>query len=163
VIAVAIVFTGILGLGAVLTDSLAYMEGSEANFIAQQKVEEAMEAIFTAKYTNAITFAQIANTSSNPPGIFLSTPQPILQPGPDGLVGTAADSSATPAYIINPGPDGLMGTADDIDIPLSNMTRTITIAPSSDSNLTAVTVTVNYTAGRFKRSYSMTSYISAFN
>jgi len=161
--AVAIVVTGVMGLAAILTDALSFMQGSQANFIAQQEAEQAMEAIFTAKYTNSILFTQIANTTSSPPGIFLSGPQPILQPGPDGLVGTSADSSALPAYIINPGPDGLMGTADDINVPLTNMTRTIAIAPAADTNLTSVTVTVNYTAGRFKRSYSMTSYISAFN
>jgi hypothetical protein len=162
-LAVAILMVGILSLAAMLCDALAYMQGSEANFIAQQKAEEAMEAIFTAKYTNAITFSQIANTTSTPPGIFLATAQPILQPGSDGLVGTAADSSAPAAYIINPGPDGLMGTADDINVPLTNMTRTITISPAADNNLTSVTVTINYTAGRFKRTYSMTSYVSAFN
>ena len=161
--AVAIVVTGVMGLAAILTDALSFMQGSQANFIAQQEAEQAMEAIFTAKYTNSILFTQIANTTSSPPGIFLSGPQPILQPGPDGLVGTSADSSALPAYIVNPGPDGLMGTADDINVPLTNMTRTIAIAPAADTNLTSVTVTVNYTAGRFKRSYSMTSYISAFN
>jgi type II secretory pathway pseudopilin PulG len=162
-LAVAIVLTGVLGLAAVLTDALAFMQGSQANFIAQQQAEQAMEAIFTAKYTNAIAFAQIANTTSSPPGIFLAGPQPILQPGPDGLVGTTADSTALPAYIINPGPDGLMGTSDDIKVPLSNMTRTITIAPAADTNLTSVTVLINYTAGRFNRSYTLTSFISAFN
>jgi type II secretory pathway pseudopilin PulG len=163
VMALAMIATGVLSLAGMLTAALAYMQGSQADFIAQQQAEEAMEAIFTAKYTNAISFTQIANTTSNPPGIFLSTAQPILQPGPDGLVGTSADSTAPAAYIVNPGPDGLMGTADDIDIPLTNMTRTITIAPSSDSNLTAVTVTINYTVGKFTRVYTMTSYVSAFN
>jgi hypothetical protein len=56
-----------------------------------------------------------------------------------------------------------MGTSDDINIPLGNFTRTITITPTSDSNLTSVTITVNYTTGRFTRSYAMTSYVSAFN
>jgi Prokaryotic N-terminal methylation motif len=162
-IALVVLAMGILGLAAMLGDALAYMQGSEADFIAQQKAEEAIEAIFTAKYTNTITFTQIANTSSTPPGIFLTGPQPILQPGPDGLIGTQADENAPQAHIIYPGPDGLMGTADDIDVPLSTFTRTITIAPTSDSNLTSVTVTINYSTGRFQRSFTMTSFISAFN
>jgi prepilin-type N-terminal cleavage/methylation domain-containing protein len=162
-IAILVLAWGVLSLAAQLCDALAYMQGSQADFIAQQKAEEAMEAIFTAKYTSTISFAQIANTNSSPPGIFLVGAQPILQPGPDGLVGTEADSTSSPAYIINPGPDGLMGTADDIDMPLTDYTRTITITPTSDSNLTSVTVTINYTSGRFQRTYSMTSLISAFN
>lgn len=162
-IAILVLAWGVLSLAVQLCDALAYMEGSQADFIAQQKAEEALEAIFTAKYTSTISFAQIANTNSVPPGIFLPTAQPILQPGPDGLVGTTADSTAPSAYIINPGPDGLMGTADDIDMPLTDFTRTITITPTSDPNLTSVSVTINYTAGRFQRSYTLSSFVSAFN
>jgi len=162
-IAIVVLSVGILGLGAMLGDACEYMEGSQNDYIAQQKAEEAVEAIFTAKYTDTITFAQIANTNANPPGIFLTGAQPILQPGPDGLVGTTADVGALPAYIINPGPDGLMGTADDIKVSLSNFKRTITIAPTGDPNLSSVTVTINYTSGRFQRSYTMNTFVSAFN
>ena len=162
-IALMILMGGILSLAAMLTDAVVYMQGSQDDFLAQQMAQQAMEAIFTAKYTSSISFAQIANTTSTPPGIFLPTPQPVLQPGTDGLFGTSTDLTAPAAYIINPGPDGLMGTSDDINIPLGNFTRTITITPTSDSNLTSVTITVNYTTGRFTRSYAMTSYVSAFN
>ena len=47
---------GILGLAALLYDSLSYMQGSQDDFIAQQKAEEAAEAIFTAKYSANATF-----------------------------------------------------------------------------------------------------------
>lgn len=161
--AILVLAWGVLSLAVQLCDALAYMQGSQDDFIAQQKAEEALEAIYTAKYTSTISFSEIANTTSTPPGIFLSAAQPILQPGPDGLVGTTNDDTASPAYIVNPGPDGLMGTADDVDVPLDNFTRTITITPTSDPNLTSVTVTINYTAGRFQRTYSLTSYVSAFN
>jgi prepilin-type N-terminal cleavage/methylation domain-containing protein len=163
-IALAVLSLGVLSLAAMLANSLTYMQNSENDFIAQQKAQEALEAIYTAKYDNTITFAQVANTSSTPPGIFLPTPQPLLQPGSDGLVGTSADSTATPAYIYLPGPDGLMGTADDITVPLSGFTRTITInTVSTDSNLKTITVTVNYQVGSANRTYTMNSYISAFN
>ncbi len=166
--AIIVLMIGLLGMAAMLGDALAYMHGSQDDFIAQQQAEQAIEAIFTAKYDDTITFAQIANTTSNPPGIFLTGAQPLLQPGTDGLVGTDADKNATPAYIILPGPDGLMGTADDIDMPLTNFTRTITITPSpcadtGQTNVTSVKVTINYTAGRFKRSYTMSTCVSAFN
>ena len=93
-IALLVLGVGILGLAAMLGDALAYMRGSQDDFIAQQKAEEAAEAIFTAKYTNGITWAQLSNNSgANPAGLFLSTAQPILQPGAaDGLVGTVADA-----------------------------------------------------------------------
>jgi prepilin-type N-terminal cleavage/methylation domain-containing protein len=162
-IALVILMGGILSLAAMLTDAVLYMQGSQDDFLAQQMAEQAMEAIFTAKYTNSISFAQIANTATNSPGIFLGTAQAIRQPGPDGLFGTTADIGAPAAYIINPGPDGLMGTSDDIDLPLTNFTRTITITSTADANLKSVNVTVNYTTGRFTRSYTMTSYVSAFN
>lgn len=167
-IALVILMVGFLGMAAMLGDAIAYMQSSQSSFIAQQEAEAAMEAIFTAKYTDTITFAQIANTTSAPPGIFLSGPQPLLQPGADGLVGTAVDSVANPAYLVLPGPDGLMGTADDVDQPLTNFTRTIAISPSpcaaaGQTNITSVTVTINYTAGRFQRSYAMSSCISAYN
>ncbi len=163
-ISVAVLLIGVLGLAGILASSLAYMQSSEYDFIAQQKAEEALEAIYTAKYDNSITFAEVANTTSSPPGIFLATAQPILQPGPDGLVGTSADLVASPAYIYLPGADGLMGTADDITVPLTGFTRTITINNvANDSNLKTITVTVNYVAGKTNRTYQMNSYISAFN
>jgi type II secretory pathway pseudopilin PulG len=163
-IAMAVLMIGVLSLAAMLASSLTYMHNSEYDFIAQQKAEEALEAIYTAKYDDTITFAEVANTTASVPGIFLATAQPILQPGPDGLVGTAADSTASPAYIYLPGPDGLMGTADDIKVPLSSFTRTITINNvASDSNLRTIAVTVTYQSGNATRSYTMNSYISAFN
>jgi len=87
-IALVILAIGVLGLAAMLGNSLSYMQGSEQDFIAQQKAQEAAEAIFTAKYTNNASFAQIQNNgTSTPAGLFLTGPQPLLQVGPDGLVG----------------------------------------------------------------------------
>src|ERR1700685_3026361 len=113
-IALIVLFVGLLGLAAMLGDALAYMRGSQDDFIAQQKAEEAAEAIFTAKYTANATFAQISNVSgTNPNGLFLSGPIPLLQPGPDGLVGSVNDVGAPPAYIVYPGAAGKLGTGDD--------------------------------------------------
>jgi prepilin-type N-terminal cleavage/methylation domain-containing protein len=165
-IALLVLGVGILGLAAMLGDALAYMRGSQDDFIAQQKAEEAAEAIFTAKYTNGITWAQLSNNSAaNPAGLFLSTAQPILQPGAvDGLVGTVADGGSPEEFILNPGPDGKLGTADDIRMPLSEFTRTITITNvATDPNLRTIQIVVNYNTGRFRRAYTMNTYISAFN
>jgi prepilin-type N-terminal cleavage/methylation domain-containing protein len=165
-IALVVLGVGILGLAAMLGDALNYMQGSQEDFIAQQKAEEAAEAIFTAKYTNGITWAQVANNNAaNPQGIFLVPAQPILQPGPtDGLVGTVADAGQPEEYVLTPGPDMKLGTADDVKVFLYNFTRTIAIAPyAGDSNLRTITITVKYNTGRFNRSYVLNTYISAFN
>jgi hypothetical protein len=165
-IALIVLAVGILGLAGMLYDSLSYMQASQDDFIAQQKAEEAAEAIFTAKYTANATFAQISNnTGSNPGGLFLTGPVPLLQPGPDGLVGSINDGGAPPAYIVSPGPDGKLGTADDVFVPLSNFTRTIAItnlASEPLGNVRDVLITVNYTSGKFKRQYQLETYVSAF-
>jgi prepilin-type N-terminal cleavage/methylation domain-containing protein len=165
-IALVVLAIGILGLAAMLYDSLSYMHGSEDDFIAQQKAEEAAEAIFTAKYTANATFAQISNnTAGNPGGLFLTGPVPLLQPGADGLVGSINDLGAAPAYIVYPGPDGKLGTPDDIFVPLTNFTRTIAItnlASEPTGNVRDVLITIDYTTGRFTRRYKLETYVSAF-
>ena len=75
---------GVLGLAAMLGDALAYMRGSQDDFIAQQKAEEAAEAIFTANTKIRITWAQISNNSgANPAGLFLVGPSAAFAAGPD--------------------------------------------------------------------------------
>jgi prepilin-type N-terminal cleavage/methylation domain-containing protein len=165
-IALAVLAVGILGLAAMLGDSLAYMQGSQDDFIAQQKAEEAAEAIFTAKYNNPNNWAAISNnTAANPAGLFLVGPQPLLQPSPTGLVGSVDDLGVAAEYILSPGPDGMLGTADDIKYPLSSFTRTIAIANvAGNVNLRTITITVTYSAGKFRnRQYVLNTYISAFN
>jgi prepilin-type N-terminal cleavage/methylation domain-containing protein len=165
-IALAVLAIGILGLAAMLGDSMAYMESSQYDFIAQQKAEEAAEAIFTAKYNNPNNWAAISNnTGANPQGLFSVGPQPLLQPSPTGLVGSVDDVGAPPEVITLPGPDGMLGTADDVQMPLSNFTRTIAITNiATNTNLRRIDITMNYSAGKFfNRQYVLTTYISAFN
>jgi prepilin-type N-terminal cleavage/methylation domain-containing protein len=164
-VSLVILAVGVLALAGMLADALAYMQGSEYDFIAQQKAEEAAEAIYTAKYTNNATFAQLSNnTAGNPGGLFLVGPQPLLVPGADGLVGTVADAGGNQAYIVYPGPDGKLGTADDVYETLGAFTRTIAISavPGYTNTLNQVVITVNYNTGRFKRSYTLTTFVSAF-
>ncbi len=165
-IALAVLAIGILGLAAMLGDSMAYMQASQYDFIAQQKAEEAAEAIFTAKYNNPNNWAAISNnTAANPAGLFSVGPQPLLQPSPTGLVGSVDDVGAPPEVITLPGPDGKLGTADDVLTPLSMFTRTITITNiPTNVNLRRIDITMIYSAGKFSnRQYLLTTYISAFN
>ena len=63
-----------------------------------------------------------------------------------------------------PGPDNKLGTADDVKVGLGNFTRTIAITPVAGytNSLNQVVITVNYNTGRFQRSYTLTTYVSAF-
>jgi hypothetical protein len=168
-IAVLVLSFGILSLAAVFAQGLLFSSASQFDYIAQKKSEEAVESIFNARNTQATSWTQIQNISTG--GIFLDGPQPLLAPGiTNGLVGTANDDAAHPdSVIVGPGPDGILGTADDVVIPLSNMQRTIQIAPILDAagniepNVRTITVTMTYKVGRLNRTYTLVSYISAFS
>lgn len=166
-IALVILVTGILSLGLVLGNSLAYMAMSQDEFICQQKAQEALESVFTARDTASITWAQIDNQGSGGagPGIFVQGLQPLVDPGPDGIVNTADDIKTSPDYIVSPGPDGVLGTSDDTKIYLGNFRRQIQITDNVFNNpsLKQVTITVTYTWGPFTRTYVVTSYISQFS
>jgi len=164
-VALVVLGIGLIALAAMLAGSMAYMNSSQADFIAQQKASEAIESIFTARDTQAVTYAQIQNVSSG--GIFLDGPENMIDPGPDGVVDTADDNANLPDTIIKPGPDGVLGTADDIQIQLSvyyKMQRTIVISNIAGENgVRQIVVTVTYTTGTFNRTYTLTSYISQYS
>jgi len=163
-IALVVLAVGILGLAAMLGNSLAYLHASQIDYIAQQKASEAIESIYTARQTGGLTWATIQNTTT-PPGVFLVGPQQLVDPGPDGIVGTADDNLGNPDVLLQPGPDGILGTADDIRVPLAdfNMTRTITIAPVAGAvGLRSISIVINYQVGRITKQYTMNSYISQF-
>jgi len=159
--AILVLSFGVLSLAAVLASGIAYMSSSQSDFLAQQKAGEAVESIFTARDTGAVSFSQIQNVSTG--GIFVNGPVKLCDPGPDGIVGTVDDNCALPDCIQTPGPDGILGTADDVCMPLSTFTRTIAITTGvlGNPNLNEITVTMNYTAGRFQRQYQVSTYISA--
>jgi hypothetical protein len=140
-----------------------YASLTQYDYIAEKKAEEAVETIFTARDTKVLTWVQIQNVSTG--GVFIDGARPLLDPGPDGLVGTADDNAALPdSIIIGPGPDGVLGTADDLVVNLNPwMTRTIAITPvTGETNLRQITITINYQMGRMQRTYTLISYISAF-
>ncbi len=142
------------------------MQGSQDDFIAQQKAEEAAEAIYTAKYTNNATFAQLSNnTAGNPAGLFLVGPQPLLQPGAGRAGGYGCGCGTAPAYIVYPGPDEKLGhSRRRIRVGAGKLhahNRDFAV-PGYTNSLNQVVITVNYTTGRFKRPYTLTTYVSAF-
>ena len=162
-ISIVILSFGVLSLAAVYAQGIMFASLTQYDYIAEKKAEEAIETIFTARDTKILTWAQIQNVSTG--GVFIDGPQPLLDPGPDGLVGTADDNTLLPdSIIVGPGPDGILGTADDIVVNLNPwMTRTIAMTPvTAESNLRQITITINYQVGRLKRTYTLISYISTF-
>jgi prepilin-type N-terminal cleavage/methylation domain-containing protein len=172
-IAIAILSIGVLGLCAMLMDCLAYMGMSQYDYIAQQKAASAIESIFTARDMGQLTWASVCNVGSAvcAGGLFINGPQPLCDPGADGIVGTADDFSGLgcavqqDAIILLNG-TGTYTSASATRAPLSNyqFLRTITITSVPNvANLRQIQVTITYTAGRFKRNYTLTTNISNFS
>jgi len=162
-IASGILSVGILYLTSCYTEGLKSSYQVQVQFIAQQKAQEAMETIFTARNTKMLDWLQIANVSQN--GVFKDGPQPLCAPGPDGLFGTADDDCTVPdGIVVAPGPDGVFGTADDVMIPLNPwMTREIKITPVPNvPNLNQITVTIAWTYQGKSSQLQIVSYLSNF-
>ena len=163
-IAMAVLAFGVLSLVGVFTQGLQASYQSQIQYIAQQKAQEALETIFTARDTKLLSWAQIANVSKG--GVFKDGAQQLCASGPDGLFGTEDDDCTNPDVIVlGPGPDGEFGTADDVVANLNPwMTRTILIAPvASTPNLNQVTITINWTFEGRSSSYVLVSYISDYS
>jgi hypothetical protein len=167
-VSVVVLSFGVLSLAGVYAKGIVFASMAKWDYIAQKKAEEAVESIFTARDTQLLTWAQIQNVSGvsgSDGGVFLDGPQPLLDPGLDGLVGTADDNPALPdTVIIGPGPDNVLGTADDQVIVLNTvMTRQIQIVPVPlEPNLRQITITIQYTVGGLPKVYTLISYVSAF-
>jgi prepilin-type N-terminal cleavage/methylation domain-containing protein len=162
-IAMVILSFGILSVAAVYTQAIQASNSNQMSFIAQQKAQEAMETIFTARDSGTLTFTNIANVSQG--GVFLNGPRPLCDAGPDGVLGTADDNCNIPNVIVTgPGPDNILGTADDTVINLNRwMTRTIAINPvNGTQRLNQVTVTVTYTYQGRTSQFVLVSYISGW-
>jgi type IV pilus modification protein PilV len=163
-IAMAVLAFGVLSLVSVFTQGLRASYQTQIQYIAQQKAQESMESIFTARDTRLVASAQINNVSQG--GIFKDNAQQMCAPGPDGLFGTADDDCTNPdGIVIAPGPDNIFGTADDVAINLNPwMTRTIVIAPVANTpNLKSITVTINWRFEGQTSSYQLVSFISNFS
>jgi type IV pilus modification protein PilV len=176
-IAILILTVGILSLVAVFGTAVSVTQNAQENLIARQKALQAMESIYTARNTQQISFAQIANIASG--GIFTNGATQLLSAGNDGLVNTADDVNfpasgvcpAGPECVVLPGRDGILGTADDFPMSLSNFSRQIQIGTVLENdgvtinpNLKQITVTVSYFTGgnTAPHTYTVTALISTF-
>lgn len=178
-IAIVVMSIGLLAVVASLATALSAAQSGEEDLIARQKALEAMESIYTARNSQQIPFAAVANQANG--GIFKDGPLPLHCAGPDGLVGTNDDVPCTTVAgvecpdggaecMVLPGPDGILGTADDVTMSLGNFTRTIEINPvlladgTTNTNMMAITITVAYTkAGMPARSFQANGLISSYH
>ena len=107
-IAIAIMGIGILTLVATFATAVGATQNAQDNLIARQKTLQALESVYTARNTQQISFAQIANITSG--GIFTNGPTQLLAAGPDGLVNTADDLNFSGQRTV-PGRTGMCGAA----------------------------------------------------
>lgn len=170
-IAMVVLAVGLLSILGMFAFAMTVMQDAQNDLIAREKAKDALENVFSARDTGQITFNQIQN-SSTPPGIFDPNPQPIYVTRGDGLINSSDYIATGGVYetVTLPGPDGILGTADDIQVPLSNFSRTITISPVKDAggginpDLRQIAVTVQYQGERVgKRQYTTTGYISRYH
>jgi prepilin-type N-terminal cleavage/methylation domain-containing protein len=159
--------TGVLGAAAVMSAGMQNLSSSPGDVIVTQKAAQAIEAVFAARDSHKVTWAQIRNIrggTGTDNGIFLDGAQPLKLSGSDGLVNTA-DDSANIETIPLPGPDHVLGTVDDKEIVLSGFTREIAIrdVTGESGQLRNITVTVVYQNGTTRRTYKLTTYISAYS
>jgi len=173
---IVVLTIGLCGMLAMFSVAMASTNSTQEDMFAKQEAVETLESIFTARNTSQITWTDIQNVGNG--GKFLDGPQAILDPGPDGLAGTADDLNANancpgPSQcLVLPGPDGILGTADDVLAPLNNYQRTITISDvvdpingGVDPSLRQITVSIQYTTTQFKatnKTYSIGGYISQY-
>lgn len=171
-VAMSILTVGLLGLAQVFYMGLNIAATSTPNLVAREKAREAIESVHTARDTHTILWSQIRNTEAPRTcpegttgaggGTFAAGEQPMLAPGPDGLVSTADDTGTERT----PGPDGILDTDDDV--PLSGYTREIAICDvDGNPDLRRIEVTIRYDGskafGARRREYRLITFISRFS
>jgi prepilin-type N-terminal cleavage/methylation domain-containing protein len=167
-ISILVLTTGLLALVGTMVMALQSVAGSSAILIAREKAREAIESVHTARDTGELAWNKVQNVADG--GDFLDGPQDIREPGLDGLVNTDDDGEIE--TIVGPGPDGLLDTEDDTSQPLAPelFQREVTITPLNldgsetvNANLRQVTVTLRYRVMGTWRTYTLTTYVSAYS
>jgi Tfp pilus assembly protein PilV len=161
VIALGVLTTGVVGAAGVFVAGMRNLSSSPADVVSAQKAAQAIEAVYSARDSGKLIWSQIRNVSAG--GVFLDAAQPLKLAGPDGLVNTADDTTVETVAL--PGKDQTLGTSDDQYVTYTTFTRQITITDVSGENgdLRKIVVTITYQNGNSTRSYTLTTYISAFS
>jgi prepilin-type N-terminal cleavage/methylation domain-containing protein len=156
-ISMVILSGGLLALASAFSQGLVIVSTSHFHQIAKERASEAVESVFTSRDTRIINWNAVRNVSNG--GVFLDSPQPIREAGPDGLANTADDG--TEAVERLPGLDNLLDTEDDVVITLNNFSREIVITDIG-TNLRLIRVIINYRIGNLNRQHELITYISSF-
>jgi len=157
-VAAVILSVGLLTMAYTFTVGFSMVLTAQEDTVARQKAREAIESVLTARNTETLTYAQIANISQG--GVFIDGFTGLTVAGADGLVNTVDDGAVE--TIINPGPDGFLGTADDIVMILSGYERQVAISTLSPI-LRQITVTIRYrTPPGLQRQVRLTCYVSPY-
>jgi prepilin-type N-terminal cleavage/methylation domain-containing protein len=161
-IAVSVLTVGVLGAAGILATGMQNLSSSPGDVVVTQKAAQAIEAVFSARDSHTLTWEQIRNVRDG--GVFVDDPQPLREPGPDGLVNTT-DDETTIETVQLPGRDGTLDTADDQTSTLSQYTRDIQIVdvPNENGALRSITVTITYRNGPTTRTYTLASFISSYS
>jgi hypothetical protein len=167
-IATLVLTVGLLALVGTMTLGLQSIAGSSPALIAREKAREAVESVHTARDTGELAWNRVQNVANG--GDFLDGPQDVREPGVDGLVNTDDDGDIE--VLVSPGPDGVLETEDDTVTPLSRelYQREIMISPLNvdgtdtvNLNLRQVTVSVRYRVLGIWRTYTLTTFVSAYS
>jgi hypothetical protein len=151
VIALGVLTVGILGAAAVLATGMQTLGSSPSDVVVTQKAAQAVEAVFAARDSHKLTWAQIRNVRDG--GVFANTATSLTLPGVDGIVNTADD--------------GAIETTDvgGTTLTLSQYSRLITIqdVPGENGQLRSITVTMTYQFGPTTRTYTLSTFISSYS
>jgi type II secretory pathway pseudopilin PulG len=167
IVSLGVLTVGLLGAAAVMTTGMKNLSTSPADVIVTQKAAQAIEAVFSARDSHRLVWAQIRNVhgvSGSDGGVFVDGPTSLLLAGPDGLVNTA-DDDTTIEFEQLPGKDQTLYTTDDQIVTLNSFTREIAIVDVANENgeLRMITVTIVYQSGATRRTYVLQTYISAYS
>lgn len=163
VIAITLLTIGLLGVASAI--GYAMVASNHGRLITNTKLlaVSILEQMETLRDTNNLTFGQIANVGqvSNTgaarifDGFQPGFQQVSINPGPDGIFGTADD-------LVDPGPDGQFGTGNEFINPnfaLVGVTRQIQITNLS-STLKKIQVTIDYSVTGGTRQLVAISYLN---
>lgn len=139
---------GLLPLVGLFSMGVQRMTASTPMLFAREKAREAIESVHAARDTGEASWANINNVSSG--GVFLNGAQPVRRPGNDGLINTVDDGAN--------------------EVPYTEFTREILITPlinpatgGTDDSLREIKVIVKYKVYGSWRTYTMSTYVSAYS
>jgi hypothetical protein len=167
-IASLVLTVGVLSLVGVMALGLQSAAAASPMLIAREKAREAVESVHSARDTGELAWTRVRNVDDG--GDFLDGPQDLNTPGPDGLVNTDDDGDIE--VLREPGADGTLNTQDDTLTPLAPelFQREIAISTlnldgsdTANLNLRQITVTVWYRALGAWRTYTLTTFVSAYS